>query len=182
MYQSPLKYPHQYEHDVTLENVGSLVIRPIKPEDATLLTALFESLTPETIYFRFFTPLKSLPHSMLVRFTQIDYEREIALVAIQKSGSEKTMLGVSRVIMAKDQNRAEFAVLVADRWQGKGIGAELLKQCLSISRERNIREVYGVVLAENTMMLALGKKLGFEMKLISGGREYELRIMLNSDG
>ena len=181
MYQATHTYPHQYEQVVRLEHVGSLLIRPIKAEDAPLLSDLFDSLSPETIYFRFFTPLKSLPHSMLVRFTQIDYETEVALVAIQRSGSMEKMLGVSRIILAEDQNSAEFAVLVTDQWQGKGIGAELLKRCLSISKERNIREVYGVVLAENTTMLALGRKLGFKMKAESGGREYELRITLNSD-
>jgi acetyltransferase len=171
-------YPNQYEYELELENLGRLLIRPIKPEDAPLLSGLFDSLSPQTIYYRFFTPLKSLPHSMLSRFTQIDYDREIALVAIQDSKTEEKMLGVSRVILGKDQKSAEFAILISDHWQGKGIGAELLKRCLAISKERNIEEVYGVVLAENTTMLALGRKLGFEMKIISGGSEYELRIPL----
>jgi acetyltransferase len=171
-------YPNQYEHELELESVGRLLVRPIKPEDAPLLSDLFESLSPQTIYFRFFTPLKTLPRSMLSRFTQIDYDREIALVAIQGSETEEKMLGVSRIILAKDQKSAEFAILISDRFQGKGIGAELLKRCLAISKERNIEEVYGVVLAENTTMLALGRKLGFEMKIISGGSEYELRIPL----
>jgi acetyltransferase len=169
-------YPNQYENEVVLENVDNLLIRPIKPEDAPLLSDLFDSLSPQTIYFRFFTPLKSLPHSMLSRFTQIDYDREIALVAIQDSKSKERMLGVSRVILGRGQESAEFAILVSDQWQGKGIGAELLKQCLAIAKERNIQEVYGIVLAENTTMLALGRKLGFDMKITSGGQEYELRI------
>ena len=174
-------YPNQYESEVLLENVGTIRVRPIKPEDAPLLSDLFDSLSPQTIYFRFFTPLKSLPRHMLARFTQIDYDREIALVAIQESHNAEKMLAVSRVILAKDQKSAEFAILVSDSWQGKGIGAELLKRCLSISTERNIREVYGIVLAENTTMLALGRKLGFDMKSISGGSEYELRIKLVGD-
>jgi acetyltransferase len=171
-------YPNQYENEVVLQNDDHLLIRPIKPEDALLLSDLFDSLSPQTIYFRFFTPLKSLPHNMLSRFTQIDYDREIALVAIQESKSKEKMLGVSRVIPGRDQKSAEFAILVSDQWQGKGIGAELLKQCLAIAKERNIREVYGIVLAENTTMLALGKKLGFDMKITSEGPEYELRISL----
>ncbi len=175
-------YPNQYENEVILENGDKLLVRPIKPEDAPLLSDLFDSLSPQAIYFRFFTPLKSLPHSMLARFTQIDYDREIALVAIQDSKPEEKILGVSRVILGRDQKSAEFAILVSDQWQGKGIGAELLKQCLSISKERNIQEVYGIVLAENTTMLALGRKLGFEIKRISGGSEYELRIHLKRDG
>lgn len=174
-------YPNQYETEIDLPTVGRLCIRPIKPEDAPLLSNLFNSLSPQTIYFRFFTPLKSLPNSMLARFTQLDYDREIALVALQENGTEEKMLGVSRVITASDPTRAEFAILVSDVWQGKGIGAELLKRCLLIAKERNIHEVFGVVLAENTTMLALGKKLGFDMKTASGGSEYELRITLAID-
>jgi acetyltransferase len=102
-------------------------------------------------------------------------------VALQENGTEEKMLGVSRVITASDPTRAEFAILVSDVWQGKGIGAELLKRCLLIAKERNIHEVFGVVLAENTTMLALGKKLGFDMKTASGGSEYELRITLAID-
>ena len=174
-------YPNQYETEIDLATVGKLCIRPIKPEDAPLLSDLFDTLSPQTIYFRFFTPLKSLPNSMLARFTQLDYDREIALVALQENGTEEKMLGVSRVITASDPTRAEFAILVSDVWQGKGIGAELLKRCLLIAKERNIHEVFGVVLAENTTMLALGKKLGFDMKTASGGSEYELRITLAID-
>jgi acetyltransferase len=116
---------------------------------------------------------------MLARFTQIDYDREIALVALWGAEPNEKMLGVARVITdVYNQKHAEFSVIVADSWHGKGIGAELLKRCLSISKERGIETVTGIVLPENTQMLALGQKLGFSAKRIAGESEYKLSIDL----
>jgi acetyltransferase len=158
--------------------MGEFLIRPIKPEDAPLMVQLFESLSPLSVHFRFFGPLKQLPHSMLVRFTQIDYDREIALVALCESESNEKMLGVAHIITEINRKQAEFSVVVGDPWQGKGIGAELLKRCLSIAKERGIEKVWGIVLPENTHMLALGRKLGFTVKKKPGVSEYELHIDL----
>lgn len=169
-------YPNEFENKVFREGFGELLIRPIRPEDAPLLLSLYESLSPRSIYMRFFTPLKSFQHSMLVRFTQIDYDREIALVAIQEIEGTEKMLGVARVILDIKQRHGEFAVIVSDACQGKGIGAELLSQCLSIAKGRGIESVMGVVMTENTQMLALGRKLGFKITRIPDASEYELTI------
>ena len=80
--------------------------------------------------------------------------------------------------IARNRKNAEFSVVVADRWQGKGIGAELLRRCLAIAREQKIETVRGTVLSENTQMLALGKKLGFTIEKVRGANEYELRLSL----
>jgi acetyltransferase len=169
-------YPDQYESH-TRTSVGiDIFVRPIRPEDASLLVDLFDSLSTRSVYMRFFTPLKRLPQSMLARFTQIDYDREIALVAMSESESEEKMLGVARVIMESNRKHAEFSVVVADPWQGKGIGAELLRRCLEIAKEQKIEKVWGVVLSENTQMLALGKKFGFTFKRVPGAGEYELSL------
>jgi acetyltransferase len=169
-------YPAQYESKVSLEEVGDLLIRPIRPEDADLLVALFATLSPQSIYFRFFAPVKQLSHDMLARFTQIDYDREIAMVAIQGSESAETMLGAARVIVQPNLKDAEFAVLVGDPWHGKGIGAQLLSICLDIARERRLRTIWGSVLAENKGMLALGRKLGFTITRSSQPGEFELTL------
>jgi acetyltransferase len=169
-------YPDQYEEHITTNTGVDIFIRPIRPEDAPLLVELFESLSPRSVYLRFFTPMKSLPHSMLARFTQIDYDRHIALVALAESQPEEKMLGVARVILGRNLLEAEFSVVVSDPWHGKGIGADLLQRCLSIAKERRIQKVRGTVLAENTQMLALGRKLGFEIKKEQGVPEYELSI------
>ena len=113
---------------------------------------------------------------MLARFTQIDYDRHIALVALPAAETVETMLGVARAIIGRNLKEAEFSVVVSDPWQGKGIGAALLQRCISIAKERGIETVMGTVLAENTQMLALGKKLGFKIKKVAGAGEYELSI------
>ncbi len=171
-------YPNQYETKTVREGIGDVFIRPIRPDDAPLLVELFESLSPRSIYNRFFSLLKSLSHNMLARFTQIDYDREIALVALCKTETGEKILGVARVINEIDQKHAEFSVVVGDPWQGKGVGAELLQRCLSIAKERNLETVYGQVLAENTQMVALGRKLNFKIKRIADSNEYELVIDL----
>jgi acetyltransferase len=169
-------YPDQYEMHTKTNTGVDIFIRPIRPEDAPLLVELFESLSPRSIYLRFFTPLKRLSHSMLARFTQIDYDRHIALVALAESEINEKMLGVARVIIGRNPREAEFSIVVSDPWHEKGIGAALLQRCVSIAQERGIQKIMGTVLAENTQMLALGRKLGFSIKKEQGVPEYELSI------
>jgi acetyltransferase len=173
-------YPDRYETHTRTSMGNDIFVRPIRPEDAPLLVELFESLSPRSVYLRFFSPIKSLSHSMLARFTQIDYDREMALIALAETGQKERILGVSRIISEVRRNQAEFAVVVGDPWQGKGIGAELLKRCLSIAKERGIEKVEGTVLAENIQMLSLGRKLGFKITRAHGGSEYELSIETQS--
>jgi len=171
-------YPNEYEvHNVIKEQI-KIFIRPIRPEDAPLLQGLFKSLSPRSVYLRFFSTMKSLSHDMLARLTQIDYDREIALVAFSGLEPDEKMLGVARIMIERNQKQAEFSIITGDPWQGKGIGAELLKRCLLIAKERNVETVWGIVLAENTQMLKLGKKLGFIIERIPGMNEYELKIDL----
>ena len=169
-------YPAQYESRLQMPDVGELLIRPIRPDDAELLVELFNTLSPQSIYYRFFSPMKQLSPTMLARFTQIDYDREIALVAILESGQSETMLGAARVILQHNLKDAEFAVLVGDPWHGRGIGAHLLATCLDIARDRQFRTIWGAVLAENKGMLALCRKLGFTIKRAEQSGEFELTL------
>lgn len=169
-------YPAQYESRVKLPDIGEILIRPVRPEDAHLLSGLFDTLSPKSIYYRFFSPMKQLSSAMLVRFTQIDYDREIALVAIQGTGSSETMLGAARIILQRNLKDAEFAVLVGDPWHGMGIGARLLSTCLDIARKHRFKTIWGTVLAENKGMLALGRKLGFAIKRGDQAGEFELTL------
>ncbi|MBR9986348.1 MAG: GNAT family N-acetyltransferase, partial [Desulfosarcina sp.] len=155
---------------------GEILVRPIRPDDAPLLVELFDTLSPQSIYYRFFSPMKQLSSTMLARFTQVDYDREIALVAILESGPSEKMLGAGRVILQHNLKDAEFAVLVGDPWHGKGIGANLLATCLNIARERRFRIIWGTVLAENKGMLALGRKLGFTIKRGDHSGEFDLTL------
>lgn len=173
-------YPQHLErHDFT-DMQMPLLIRPIKPEDAPLFVELFNSLTPTSIYYRFFSVVKSLSPEILARFTQVDYDREISFVALDDSGGSERMLGVANIVGEPDGKRGEFSVLIGDPWQGKGIGAKLLLQCLGIAQERGMEIVWGTVLAENRYMIALGKKLGFTVKQGEEPTEYKLTIDLKT--
>ena len=169
-------YPQEDESHMVSVDGRPIFIRPVKPEDAPLFTALFKTLSPTTIYYRFFGALKELNPEMLARFTQIDYDREIALVAIDEASQTDNILGVARIIGDPDAKTGEFAVLVGDAWQGKRIGSNLLEKCLSIAEKQGFRTVNGIVLQENKNMLALGKKLGFETRKVSDSGENELVI------
>ena len=171
-------YPQEDESHIISADGNRIFIRPVKPEDAPLFTALFRTLSPTTIYYRFFSALKELKPEMLARFTQIDYDREIALVAIDEASQTDNILGVARIIGDPDGKTGEFAVLVGDAWQGRDIGSNLLEKCLSIAEKQGFKTVHGIVLHENNNMLALGKKLGFEIKNDPGSGNYELVISL----
>lgn len=171
-------YPNQFEDRITIKTGDTLFIRPIRPEDAPLLVTFFSHLSPRTIYYRFFSPLKQLPPAMLARFTQIDYDRSMALTAFLGNQENERMVGVARIIGDADPRTVEFAVMIADEWQGKGIGAELMRRLIAIARSRGVEKIWGTVLAENTQMLALGKKMGFEIKTAADSGCYELRAAL----
>lgn len=125
-------YPAQYKARAVTSDGLEIFVRPIRPEDAQLFEALFDTLSKSSIYNRFFSPVKSLTRKMLVGYTQIDYDRQIALVAVEE-GESGRMLGVSRVIRTTGDRTAEFSVLVGDPWQGRGIGAVLLNRCLHVA-------------------------------------------------
>ena len=169
-------YPEEDESHMVSVDGRPIFIRPVKPEDAPLFTALFKTLSPTTIYYRFFGALKELNPEMLARFTQIDYDREIALVAIDEASRTDNILGVARIIGEPDGKTGEFAVLVGDAWQGKGIGGNLLKKCLSIAEKQGFKTVHGIVLKENRNMLELGKKLGFSIERDADDGDNELVI------
>ena len=174
-------YPAELESREVTSGGLSIFVRPIRPEDAPLLMNLFDTLSSTSIYYRFFGHLKSLPHYMLVRFTQVDYDREIDLVAFDEGDKgEEKMLGVARLCTDPDGKRAEFAILVGDPWHGKGVGARLLEISLRIARNRGIETVWGTVLQENEGMLALSRKLGFKISRSVEPGEMELTIDLKS--
>jgi len=175
-------YPEQHEIRTTTSGGVNIFVRPIKPEDAPLLVDLFNSLSRQSIYYRFFSPMKKLPPDMLARFTQIDYDRDMALVALAVEDGKVVgkMLGVSRLMGDPDGKKAEFSVAVSDPWQGKGIGVVLMEKLIDIAKERGVEYLWGVVLAENTQMLALGKSLGFSISRAELSSQYKLEIDLES--
>lgn len=139
-----------------------IIIRPIRPEDAELEQEFTRNLSSESKYFRFMGYFREPSSMMLVRFTQIDYDREMALVAINKEDPKETIIGVARYITNPDKEKtAEFALVVADAWHKKGIGTALMKTLGRIAKSKNLKSLIGFVFADNVAMLELTKHLGF---------------------
>lgn len=154
-------YPAHLETRWQLPDGTDVMIRPIRPEDAELEQAFVRKLSPESRYFRFMRTLAELTPEMLVRFTQIDYDREMAFLAcVVRDGSE-TEVGVARYVTNPDRRTCEFAVVTADEWQGKGIAARLMTELMRVARERGLQQMEGEVLAANARMFHLMRSLGF---------------------
>jgi len=128
-------YPSQYETRFSTDDGAMLLIRPIKPDDASLLVDFFNCLSAQTIFFRFLSHLRSLPPEWIEHFTRIDYDRDVALVAVEKTDSREMILGVCRIMRSPGSTRGELAVVVGDQWQGYGFGAAVLRECIHIARE-----------------------------------------------
>ena len=154
-------YPIELVADVPLRDGTELHVRPIMPEDAELERAFVNGLSEQTRYFRFFYRLHELTPAMLARFTQVDYDRELALVAISDNGGTPTFVGVARYIGNPDQESAEYAVVVADAWQNRGVGHMLMVRLVDCARQRGFKRLEGAVLRNNTGMIRFVEGLGF---------------------
>jgi acetyltransferase len=178
-----LPYPARYEQLWPLRGGGEYTVRPIHPDDARMLQDLVHSLSPESRYFRFVSAMAELPASMLARFTLIDYDREMALVAVLKERSASTegeiteterIIGVSRYITNPDQTSCEFSLVVADDFAGKGLGARLMESIMAVARDKGLAEMEGLVLTNNGGMLRLMKSLGFVVKPFPEDPDFKL--------
>jgi acetyltransferase len=154
-------YPNQYSAPFRLQDGTEVTVRAIRPEDEPLLIALHAGHSEHTIRMRFFSMVKTLSRESLIRLCHLDYEREMALVAVHGSGAGASILGVSRFYLHPETESAEFALAVGDAWQGKGLGRHLMDRLIAVARERGVRRLIGFVLRENDAMLRLVKRLGF---------------------
>lgn len=154
-------YPSEYVKTIQLKGGLQATLRPIRPEDEQLEKEFFHYLSEKTIYFRFFGHLSHFSPEMLARFTQIDYDRELAIVAEAEVNDKKRLLGVVRLIADAWNEKAEYAIVVADDFQGQGIGNLLTDYIFDIARQRGIRTIYASVLANNDRMLHLFERRGF---------------------
>jgi acetyltransferase len=155
-------YPPELATTWHLADGTDISVRPIRPEDASIEKDFVENLSAESKYFRFMQRMETLTPIMLARFTQIDYEREMALVAIiGEHTPEAAIIGVARYVTNPDGRSCEFALTVADEWQKKGIGRQLMERLMQVARDRSLEIMEGDVLSQNAKMLRLCKKLGF---------------------
>ena len=170
---SILPYPARYEQVWPLRGGGEYTIRPIHPDDAQMLQTFAKGLSTESRYFRFASAMTELPATMLARFTLIDYDREMALVAVVKERSANAegvmteterVVGVSRYITNPDQSTCEFSLVVADDFAGKGLGSRLMESIMDVAREKGLSEIIGLVLVNNSNMLKLMRGLGFTVR------------------
>jgi acetyltransferase len=138
-----------------------VTLRPIRPEDAEAHAAFFARLSPEDVRFRFFAPIRSLSPEQIARLTQIDYDREMAIIATTGAAGDEQAetLGVVRIIRSGEEG--EFAIVVRSDIKGSGLGTELMQAGLAWARASGLRRVTGEVLAENGPMLAFVRRLGF---------------------
>lgn len=158
-------YPARMRHRVKLRHDQSYIVRAIRPSDEPMLLNLLESLSPEEIRLRFFSIIRHFSHDMAARMTQVDYDREVSLVA-SPADAPGQLAGTATIIADRDGQEAEFAVLVHRNHAGVGLGSHLLDCLLRQAHARGITTVFGDVLTENRPMLELARRLGFSIKHI----------------
>ncbi len=154
-------YPTRYIMPWRLSDGTEVILRPIRPEDEPLEQELLSTLSPEATRTRFFSIIKDITHDMLTRFCNIDYDREMAIVAELKDENRKRIIGIARIIVEGDLKSGEWAVLVHDDYQGKGLGYKLVDLMIGIAQDKGLEEIYAIVLTENDKMLRVGRRLGF---------------------
>ena len=165
---SIVPYPRELEETVTIADGTRFLLRPIRPEDEPQLVAGFAQLSPQSIRMRFFSTMRALPHSLAARLTQIDYDREMALVLTDPGpAGRQPIYGVVRVAADPDNERAEYAIVVRDDMAGRGIGMLLMRRMLAYAERRGVKEVFGDVLAENKRMLDIAQRLDFAAERLS---------------
>lgn len=157
-------YPSDLETHVQLPDGTDVTIRPIRPEDAEIEATFVKGLSDEAKYFRFMHALDELTPEMLVRFTQIDYDREMALIATIKEDGSEVEHGVVRYVTNPDRTSCEFALVISEDMRGHGIGQRMLKRLMEIALSRGLDRMEGEVLAENRRMLDMVKSMGFQIQ------------------
>jgi acetyltransferase len=159
-------YPVELISELSLRDGTRLMLRPIRPEDAELEKDFVAGLSEQARYFRFFYRMGELAPAMLARFTQVDYDRELALVAITgaEEGGKPAFVAVARYLANPDLSNAEFAIVVGDAWQRRGIATLLMRKLVECAKRRGFARMSGVILRENDSMLALMRALGFAIE------------------
>jgi acetyltransferase len=156
-------YPTHLVSAWQLADGTNLTLRPIRSEDADMLQAFVRAMSEQSRYLRFMDTLRELNPTMLSRFTQIDYDREMALVATVQEGDNEVQIGVARYIINPDGESCEFGMAVADVWQGRGIGHKLMHALIEVAREKDLKLIQGETLSRNSGMLDLAESLGFSV-------------------
>jgi acetyltransferase len=154
-------YPKKYETMWKLRDGRTVLLRPIKPEDEPLWLEMFQNFSEESIRYRFFQIIKDTPHETRVRYCNIDYDREIAIVPELTEDGHRKILGVVRVGIEPDGKTGEIAFIVADPWQCLGLGTKLVDYAIEICKDMKLEKLYAIMLPDNYRAVSLMKKMGF---------------------
>ncbi|KAF0655199.1 protein lysine acetyltransferase, partial [Salmonella enterica subsp. enterica serovar Worthington str. BCH-3194] len=158
-------YPHQLEEWVEMKNGDRCLFRPILPEDEPQLRQFIAQVTKEDLYYRYFSEINEFTHEDLANMTQIDYDREMAFVAVRRMDNAEEILGVTRAISDPDNVDAEFAVLVRSDLKGLGLGRRLMEKLIAYTRDHGLKRLNGITMPNNRGMVALARKLGFQVDI-----------------
>ena len=154
-------YPHHLEETILMKNGQPCLFRPILPEDEPQLQQFISQVTKEDLYYRYFSEINEFTHDDLANMTQIDYDREMAIVAVRQHNGTDEIIGVTRAVSDADNIDAEFSVLVRSDLKGLGLGRKLLEKMIIYTREHGLQQLNGITMPRNQSMLALARKLGF---------------------
>ena len=176
-------YPAHYTTHWKAKAGRQVLIRPIRPEDEPALVSFHQTLSEQSVYNRYFMPMKlpqRIAHERLARMCFNDYDREIALVAQVKNErtNEHEIVGVGRLSKVHGVNDAEFAIVVSDAWQGQGLGTQLLRLLLRVGRDENLEHLTAQILGDNYAMQGICRKLGFNLRREEGGTEVLAQIKI----
>lgn len=163
-----MPYPSRYTIPWKIRDGRDVMLRPLRAEDEPLVREMLSSLSEETLRVRFFVVME-ITHKMLMHFCNIDYDREIAIVAELKEEGSRRIIGGGRLIVEPDSGKGQFAILVHDEFQRQGLGEKFLDATIGIAQDKGLREIYGIVLTENDKMLRLSRKMGFESAMLPDG-------------
>jgi len=158
-------YPHHLEEQVQLKDGQRCLFRPILPEDEPQLRAFIAQVTKEDLYYRYFSEINEFTHDDLANMTQIDYDREMAIVAVRQHNGADEIIGVTRAISDADNIDAEFSVLVRSDLKGLGMGRRLLDKMIRYTRDHGLQQLNGITMPHNTGMITLARKLNFRVNI-----------------
>ena len=156
-----LPYPHHLVKTIRLDDGTHVTLRPIRAADAQIEQQFVRGLSDEARYFRFMDMLRELSPKMLKQMTDIDYHNQMAFVAVTRINGGETEIAVARYVAFPDGENCEFAIVVADDWQGKGIATALMQLLIEAARRRGLKKMIGEVLSSNSKMLHFVTRLGF---------------------
>ncbi|MBI1227969.1 MAG: GNAT family N-acetyltransferase [Bacteroidetes bacterium] len=162
-------YPEKYEKHIHLKDGREALLQPIRPEDEPLLGDMFNYLSDQSLYFRFFGYIPKVTHDFLSRLAQIDYDREMALAVKIEEDGKAQFAGVVRIIADAWGENAEFAIIVADPWQNQGLGSLMMDYMLEIARDKGIKLIKASVLRNNSHMIKMFQHRGFELTVEDSG-------------